>query len=157
MHALQAEGGITHASRIAHEGAHGRLRDTVGPSWGWGNGWQESHGFDEGFNVALLEQLTLRFSPRLCFGRIGSKDRIGHLPHMFLCLPEIHNLHGRGKVFSDQIPDPWGSIPQDDDLLSMSHASLLGQGVEQRGKGLHTAPSSHVRFGTCRIDKDSRS
>ena len=54
VHALQAEGGITHASRIANEVAHGLLRDTVGPAWGWGNGWQESNGFDEGFNVALL-------------------------------------------------------------------------------------------------------
>src|SRR6266404_4799662 len=129
MHALCPEGRITHASRIVNEVAHGLLWDTVCTAWGWRNGWQESHGFDEGFNVALFQHLALLLSPCRLGGRIGSKDRRGHFPHMLLGMPEIHNLDGSGKVFSDHIPDPGGSIPQDDDLLSMSQASLLSQRV----------------------------
>ena len=125
--------------------AHGLLWDTVRTAWGWGNGWQESNGFDEGFNVALFQQLALLLSPLCSFGCSVSKDGIGHLPDVLLGMPEIHNLHSGGKMFSDHIPNPGGSIPQDDDLLRMSQTTLLSQRVEPGSKRLNLATPSHIR------------
>src|SRR6266540_4331890 len=49
---------------------------------------------------------------------------------MLACMIQIHDLNGAGKVVWDQIPDPFGAIPDDDLLLGAARPALPGFHVE---------------------------
>src|SRR6516165_9516187 len=60
------------------------------------------------------------FLLHLLLGIQLARDR----PEMLPSMVEVDNLPGSGKVFGDQIPDPFRSIP-DDHLLSCSAPTAL--------------------------------
>src|SRR2546429_7803104 len=69
---------------------------------------------------------------------------------------EVHNLHRIGKVFSHQLPDPKGSISQNDNLRGRVEPLLACQSIEQFSKASTGAAASdiaHAAFFGC-IDED---
>ena len=67
-----------------------------------------------------------------------------YIPHMFFGMIEIHDLHGCGKVFGHQVPDPGGSIPQDHELVRPVQPRADGQRIEQLAKVFCFAATSHI-------------
>jgi len=73
-----------------------------------------------------------------------SKDRVGHVPHVFFGMIEIDDLHGPWKVFSGQIPDPGRTVAHDHYLLGLRESALLCQLVEQPGKAALGGAARHI-------------
>ena len=72
---------------------------------------------------------------------------------MFAGMPDVHDLHGSGKVFGHQPPDPGGSIPQDHQLVRPLQPILDSQGIEQRALVFRFRATSHIVLVPCLIHK----
>src|SRR5450759_2641237 len=103
--------------RIGGKVAHGLRGDTTRLSWGRRDRWQSFNRLDEGLNCAMDEPRTALLGPGDPRWGTAPIDRLRHLPHVLLSMPEIHDLHRARKVFLDQPPDPEGPIPEDHNLL----------------------------------------
>ena len=77
-------------------------------------------------------------------GCAASKDRVGHLPHVFFGMREIKDLHGSWKVFGSQIPDPRRALTHDHHLLGLLEPALARQLVEQAVKAALGRAARHI-------------
>src|SRR2546421_6011161 len=96
----------------------------------WSNGRQSSNRVNEVLNPAVDKQLASLLCPNSC--RLGclTKDGVSNFPDVLFGMVEVHNLHRIGKVFSHQLPDPKGSISQNDNLRARVEPLLACQSIE---------------------------
>src|SRR5258707_8291180 len=119
----------------------------------WSNRQSADDLLDKVLDLALRQQATGVLGPSTCLRRVWSKDRTGHLPDMFSCMPDVNDLDGLGKVVGGQMPNPDGPVPQDHQLTRPLQSRANRQGIEQLAKVLRLAATSHLVLLACLIDK----
>src|SRR5450755_710047 len=131
VHPLRTEDRRAHTLCVGRNVVHGSLRETASLPRCRGNGRQSRDGSHKRFRLALFEERTGMCGPARGLQSASPKDGVGHIPDVFFGMIQINDLDRTGEVFSNQLPDPGCPISQDDDLLSVREATLLGKLIEQ--------------------------
>ncbi len=74
----------------------------------------DGEGGDQGGGLPRLQLVVAGLDPAGVLGGFGIEDRLGHRGKMFLGVEEIDDLDGVGKMLGGDIPDPGGTVSQDD-------------------------------------------
>ena len=111
MHPLSAKEGIAQAIGIAGKVVHGSFWTTACLTWLWREGRQGLEGSDAGFNLSFHKPRTGARRPGRGLCSAAPKDGVPPLPDMLLGVLEINDLHGLGKLFAHQVPNPRRAIP----------------------------------------------
>ncbi len=141
---FRAEDGIAHAGGVGGKVVHGPLGNTACLPWFWRDGRQHLDRADESFTLPLFEERAGVCGPDGSRGCAASKDRVGHVPHVFFGMIEIKDLHGSWKVFGGQIPDPRRAVAHDHHLLGLLQPALQRQLVEQPVKAALGRAARHI-------------
>jgi hypothetical protein len=121
---FRAEERIAHALGMAAKVVDRTLGDTACLSWLRWDGGQCRDRADEVCNLPLFKQRASCSGPARRSFRGSSKDSVGHVPHMLFGMVEINDLHGSGKVFGHQVPNPRRAVTQDHHLLGLLQSTL---------------------------------
>src|SRR5450759_4415040 len=97
--------------RIGGKVAHGLRGDTTRLSWGRRDRWQSFNRLDEGLNFAMDEPRTALLGPGDPRWGTAPIDRLRHLPHVLLSMPEITNRPRAREGSSPRRPIPGGPSP----------------------------------------------
>src|SRR5438128_2294294 len=87
--------------------------------------------------------------------RSWSVNGIRHVPEMFSCMVEIHNLHGIGEVFLNDMSNPAGSVPQEHDFSCSLQSTVLGKRIKEATKLFSIESPCHILHGSGLIEKDA--
>ena len=89
----------------------------------------------------LLEE---RCDPGARLGGAATIEVVGHRPEMFVGVPEIQSLYGRGEAVLDQMPNPHGSVGNHQHLPGLTQAALEGLPVKLGDEGLQAQAGGHL-------------
>src|SRR5207248_4586782 len=98
MHTLSTKRGIAHALSIGGEVIHRFVWHTATFTWGWGDGGELANRRNQVLDLAMYQQCAGFFGPDAGLLAAGSKDGMGHVPHVLLGMIQVDNLHGSRKV-----------------------------------------------------------
>src|SRR5260370_29335599 len=102
----------------------------------------------------MSEQFIGLFGPSGVLWRSCSVNSIGHVPEMFSCMVEIHNLHRIGEVVLNDMANPAGSVPQEHDFSCSVHSTALGKRIKKATKLFYSEPSCHILNRSRSIQND---
>jgi len=80
-------------------------------------GVDDSQRADQLFDLAIIEFVLLTHDPTFLLGILAGVEFASQVPKMLTGMIEVDNLDRTGEVFIGDIPDPFGSIANDDFLL----------------------------------------
>src|SRR5437016_10956995 len=103
----------------------------------------------------MREQVIGLFGPSGPLWRCWPVNGIGHVPEMFSCMVEIHNMHRIGEVVLNDMANPAGPVPQDHHFSCSVHSTSLGQRIQEATKLFDIEPSCHILNGSGLIEKDA--
>ena len=75
---------------------------------------------DEGGGLIAANLLEQRLDPGAGFGGAPSVEIVSRRPEMFFGVPEVQLLTGVGEAVLDQVPNPHGTVSDDQHLLGLA-------------------------------------
>lgn len=135
------ERGIAHTFAIAFEIIRLGLKQVSGFRVGSGKGTQL---LDERFDFSFVEFVLKFAGPTLLLGRIGREQLAGENPEVLTGMVKIDDLNGAWKLAVGDVPDPYGSVAEDDPDLCMVPASVQRFGVHSSGRSFR--PVQWLRY-----------
>ena len=70
----------------------------------------DPHGGQDGGDLARIQLVVPLLGPVGGEGTRRSVDGFGHVRELLLGVEEVHDLHGPGKVFGSQVPNPGSTV-----------------------------------------------